>query len=522
VAWTSRFTIAAILIAATAAVCLPNLRSPWVDDFDVALHWMDGVFFRDLFADLPWRHPIAYTLAYYKQYPALGFVFWPPFFAFVEGLFFTIGGTSLAAARLSVGAFALLLAVCVYRCARLTMPRSVSAAAAVLVLWAAPILDHARMVMLEVPALAMGCLTLYLYARMVRRTPVRWIDALSCAAAAALAIYTKQPIAFILMLPACDVLINHREKLRDRRVWIAAALLAVALIPLAAFTATIGRVRLTEAFGTDKSVVFGTVPPDRWSLAGWLFYVRRLPDFLHPAVLVLGGAALVYGAFDGRFLRRNVLWFAWVVCWWPLFSSFLNKLPRHATFWVIGWVMLACALVAEAQRRSSRLRYAAYAALVVALAAEAHTVTTIRRSGYRGFEPIAHTVVSTAGDGPRAILYFGEYRSGLVPYIRALDPDRRFHVLQGDDILADVPSLVDACRQFRVSTVIVEPTDRASSPALLLHELASDDRFEIVQDVRLETVKPPVRLAIFRYRGPTDGVMRPVRLHSTVVNASID
>ena len=124
---------------------------------------MDGIFVHDFLTDRPWRHPLGYALSYYKQYPALGFIFWPPFFAVVEGLFFLVGGVSVTTARVCVAAFAVLMALSAYAASRVTQARLFALAAALLIVWNPTLRDLARGVMLEVPVLAMALLTVGLY-----------------------------------------------------------------------------------------------------------------------------------------------------------------------------------------------------------------------------------------------------------------------------------------------------------------------------------------------------------------------
>src|SRR5689334_2773985 len=80
------------IAVAALILSLPSIGTTKIDDLDSAHHIMDGIFFRDVIVDLPVAHPFHYTLDYYKKYPALGFLFWPPFFPAVEGIAFLLGG----------------------------------------------------------------------------------------------------------------------------------------------------------------------------------------------------------------------------------------------------------------------------------------------------------------------------------------------------------------------------------------------------------------------------------------------
>src|ERR1039458_2066824 len=98
----------ALILAFVCLISQPSLLSPDIDDLDSAHHLMDGYFFRDLIIDHPVSHLPTYALNYYKQYPALGFIFWPPLFPFVLGLFCLVGGPHVLTARMCIAFFGLI------------------------------------------------------------------------------------------------------------------------------------------------------------------------------------------------------------------------------------------------------------------------------------------------------------------------------------------------------------------------------------------------------------------------------
>ena len=102
------------LLTIVFLISQPSLFNPDIDDLDSAHHLMDGYFFRDLIIDHPVSHLPAYTLNYYKQYPALGFLFWPPVFPFVLGLFCLMGGAHVLTARLCIAFFGLIFSFAFY------------------------------------------------------------------------------------------------------------------------------------------------------------------------------------------------------------------------------------------------------------------------------------------------------------------------------------------------------------------------------------------------------------------------
>ncbi len=507
-----------LLIAAALLISLPAIRSDYIDDLDSAHHIMDGYFFRDAMRDLPVRHPVEYAITYYKQYPALGFVFWPPLYPFVEGVFFLLGGMNLTAARLCLFSFTALLAVLGYMLARRGgLARGYSVGAAMLILLTPSITRLSQMIMLEVPVLAMALLALFAYQRAVEGRNVTWPKLLALVTACVAAVYTKQPIAFLLPVLGLDIAVNHREMVRDRRVWIAAAALVVLLLPLAAFTLTVGSVGMTQAFGNDKSVVYGFRPPDRWTLEAWTYYFRLLPGLLNPVVLVLGIASLVYGFFHRSFLRANLVWFGWVGCWWLMFSWFLNKQPRYAALWIPGWVMLAVAFTFEVAKRKN-FRLPAYVVLGIALLIGMNSARSIKPRGFRGMDRIVTAVLN--GEPKGNIVYFGDYRQLFVPYVRMLDSSRKVHVLQGDKALSEVPDIAALCRDYKAGFVFSE-ADAGAIPLAVANRLDGDQVFRRVMETSIDTGKSPVRIIIYAYTGPMAASMRSIPLRSRIVDQTV-
>jgi hypothetical protein len=390
--------------------------------------------------------------------------------------------------------------------------------AALLVLFTPIITQATMMIMLEVPVLAMGFLMIFLYFRLVRSQELTWPKLLWFVGVSTAAVYTKQPIVFLFPSLMLDVAMNHRVLLRDVRFWIAAALLMLFLLPLAVFTMTLGHVGLEQSFGNDKSVIYSFHPPDRWTVEAWTYYVRLLPTLLNPVVLALGISGLMYGVVYRPFLRANLVWFAWVVCWWLMFSWFLNKQPRYAALWVPGWVMLASAFIFDLASRYKRLKLAAYAAVVVALIIGGWSASGLKPRGFRGMEAIMQTIIT--GERVGNIVYFGDMRQLFVPYVRMLDSSRSIHVLQGDDVAAETPDIMQVCHDYRVAYVMAEG-DEHVIPAAMAERLHSENLFRRVLDTHIDTEKGQLRISVYRYTGAMADEMHEIPLRSNIVDKNM-
>ena len=219
---TELLVVLAILIGCLLVVAKASLLNPQLGGLDEAHHVMDGIFFHDLFTDLPFSELKSYPYNYYKQYPALGFLFWPPFFPAIEGIVFMVSGIDLLSAQISILLFAILLSACFYLILRKQMPLLPALAGTVLLISTPGLYQYFNVVMLEVPTLAMMALTLLIYSNITDASPNarRWWHWQLLAVVAAMSLYTKQT-AFILF-PAIllDLLLNHRSLLKEKAAWL--------------------------------------------------------------------------------------------------------------------------------------------------------------------------------------------------------------------------------------------------------------------------------------------------------------
>src|SRR5579864_5930902 len=84
--------ITVLFAVVTALLTRGITRGEFFYHIDEMSHAMNGVFFRDAFVDMAWRHPLQYVSDYYAKYPSLMFPYWPPLFHIVEGGFFLLFG----------------------------------------------------------------------------------------------------------------------------------------------------------------------------------------------------------------------------------------------------------------------------------------------------------------------------------------------------------------------------------------------------------------------------------------------
>jgi hypothetical protein len=503
----------AVLLVLVCLISRPSLHNSGIDDLDSAHHLMDGYFFRDLIIDHPHSHLPAYVINYYKQYPALGFIFWPPFFPFVLGLFCLAGGTNVLTARICLLCFGIVFSIALYLILRRRLSAWPSFAVVAAGISMPGMVWSFNQIMLELPTLAMMCLAVLAYLHLtdhlgqpggsIRR-------GLLCAAACAAVVYTKQPGWFLYPVMMLDFLLIHRRFIRKPEVLIALAGTAVLCLPLALFTIKFGHANLAQSVGANTALImkqYKALP--RWSLAAWTYYPRLAASMVNPVILILAISACVLAAVRRNFLREHALWFGWLFFAYVTFSFYDNRLPRHATFWWPAWIVLAASCLGILMK-SMPQRWAWVMPLFLLLPIPLQ-IRSSWRTEFTDFQHVQAPIAELFEKGdPGNILAFGPDKQMLVALIREHDPDRTVHVVRGERLLEGKQTLLQVCRRYRIGTVLIElPDSESLDKQEKLFDLTSLTR---VQDSPFLRRGAPVHILAFHYAGPIDPKMAEVSL----------
>lgn len=503
----------ALILACVTIVSLPNLHSADVDDLDSAHHLVDGYFFRDLIVDHPFDHLPAYVLSYYKQYPAIGFIFWPPFFSLVLGLFCLVGGVHVLTARICILFFGMVFAWSFYAILRRRFPVWLSFAATVAAISMPGVAWSLNEIMLELPTLAVMCVAVLAYLHVVdhleEKTSIG--RALLCACCCAAVIYTKQPAWFLYPALMIDFVLLHRRFIAKAEVLVAVATTAVLCVPLALFTLKFGRADLSQAVIQDarlKTVLNNDYLP-RWSIEAWTFYPKHALLLVNPVVLVLLAGAIVLAILSSRFRRENALWLGWFGLAYLTLSYYDNRAPRYATFWWPSMVVLAAGVLWMVMERVPR-RWAWTLPLLLLLPVPLEIQQEWRTdyTDYRGVQPPI-TELFAQGD-PGNVLAFGYDKQVFVAIIREHDLDRKVHIVRGERLLASGLTLAEICKRYRIGTVLVElaPSDSTNG----LHGLFDRSLFTPIEESGFLRRGVAIHVLGYRYLGPIDATMADVPL----------
>src|SRR5271157_1577838 len=420
------------LLLLTFAVFLLFRTSPRAGDFwwsDAPRHAMDGVFYRDMARSMPLSHLKQWATDYYLQYPAVTVLFYPPLFAVVEAIFFSLFGVSHTVAQLTVSVFVLATAFGTYFLTRQWISRVSAFSCALLFIGTPGMALWGRQVMLEIPAIAFLVWSAYFFFRYSDSERPR--DLYLVAAFVVAGAYTKQTIIFIVpvyLLTLCYAYgkgIFHRSE-----VWWSALLLGVGMLPLVAFTWLWGRVNLNQSVGGDW------VEYSRRSLAGWIYVARQWPSQVGWAVL---GLAFVY--CDGAMLwkrwrlPRAALFFfgVWVVTGYLFFTLIALKEPRHPILVVFPLVFFAVVAIL----RVLPVGVGRYAVLALAVGIFADTLVAEKVPYVSGYRAAAQFVCSVAPQD--SVVLFSCMRDGSFIFnVRSTPECKNLTVIRSDKLLLRV------------------------------------------------------------------------------------
>jgi len=306
---------------------LPGIGSATLGWSDAPLHLFDGVFVRD-FVNAEPRDGRAWAEQFYLRHPAIGIgVYYPPGFAAIEAVVFSIFGVSIVAARALVVAFAVGACILLYQVGRNWFDRTTGLFAVAFLLTMPHAAFWMRDVMLEWPATFWILAAVAAYQLDTRGKHAGW-GAVTWLAVLA-AFLTKQTAGFI-----GPVIAVHALLMPTRRAYWARVAPWTGLTIAALFIATYAWITRNITALAPKLTAWS---PDL------LFYPRHLPEIAGVAfvpILVLSiGWMLIQRRSDSLVLM------ALSVIGWYLFSSIIEaKEPRYF-FYALPFLALIAASV---------------------------------------------------------------------------------------------------------------------------------------------------------------------------------
>ncbi len=522
------------LLLAVAVVLLFQ-TSPRAGDFwwsDAPRHAMDGVFYHDMVRDLPITHLKQWAMDYYLQYPAITVLFFPPLFALVEAVFFSLFGVSAATAQLTVSAFLLGAASGTYFLVRRWVGPAAALSAALLFI-ATPIMAlWGRQVMLEIPAFAFLIWSCHFFFRYLDHLKAR--DLYLAVALVIAGMYTKQPVMFIVPAYLLTLYVVFRKDLfRRPDFWRATVLLTAGVTPLVVFTWLWGR------YNVQQSVGGNWVEYSRSSISGWLYVARQWPSEVGWPILAL---AIIYclGAllWPRWRLPKPALFFlvVWVLAGYVFFTLIAIKSQRYTIFLIFPLVVFALLAIV----RVVPAKVAPYVAVAFGVAIFARMIVTDQAPYVSGYRAAAQYVCSVAP--PDTVVLFSGLRDGSFIFNVKTTPEcKNLSIIRSDKLLLRVMMMrsmfgvkdlgvtrdefKDMLGRYGVRYIVIEPDFWADLKSMqMLVDLLHQDQFKLMTKVPIVSNREHIQsqLEIYENLGPVSQGKNLLRVELPVSGLTVE
>jgi 4-amino-4-deoxy-L-arabinose transferase-like glycosyltransferase len=502
----------AVLIAATLLVTTKDITKGEFRYTDASRHAMDGVYFRDVLHDLPVTNLYDYTIRYYAKYPALALLYYyPPFFALVEGVFFSVLGISTVTARLTVVSFALLAITAWFYLIKRMYDDRLAFFSGFLIITTPFVVLWSRQVMLEIPAMALVILSSYFFYNVIEVDNRR--HAYFLGITLILAGLTKQHTLFLIPFFILYSFARKRQRyLFTKEMIIAVSAVTLILVP------TYATIIKSQVLLFEKNV--GAVGPleltSMVSSSNLFYYPRKLPELVTwpVTVLALVSIALAIARRD----KREVFFLFWLGSHVLMLVSLQIKDVRYAFLWIPPLVLFAVLSLSRLTWSIRKVRVSTVLLVLVSVfqLGWSYPLNTPSISGYE--EGAKFVVQYPKGD---TVLFDGWLDGHFIFYARKYDSEKRMIILRGRKMLysspfsewdsrmaesyvEDTSDILGILDRYGTKYVIVESKDLVDIPARgLLRQVLRSDAFRLVRRIPIvSTVRKldGVYLLIYEYK----------------------
>ena len=476
---------------------------------DMPRYMMNGVFFYDLFRDLPLKNPVEYAIRYYSRYPALSIGHHPILLGVAEAPFYGLFGISVFSARLTIIAFTLLGAVFWYLLIHDIYGGRTAFISALLLFTTPFVVEHYRIVMSEVPGVSLIIITTYFFYRY--RTSRGKKLFVSFVAFFILSILARPQTIFMgPVFLGCYLMSKKSKSLLLKKKNVIAAGTVLATLVLVMFI-TVKYSPANFSWITDGSI------GSRLAWANVSYYLTALWKFhltLPVLIASIFGISLALINKD----KRAILFGLWILCSYLLITATGAQTPRYNIYWIPPFCLFAAAMTLYLC--SSKWRACSLIVLYL-VSGYQFAVAFQEDPGYAaGYEEVAKYVIDNKKKGQSVLVSTAVDTGYFTFFVRKHDPKREMVVLRADKVLAtssmrhiveeriaEKKEIYDILQDFGVYYVVIEDMEYASAPLEWLREELRSENFTLQKRIPVNSDKPilkDVTLAVYRYKNYTN------------------
>ncbi len=471
---------------------------------DESRHAMDGAYLYDVMRDRPFLHLYRYTEFYYAKYPALALTWYPPFFALIEAIFYSVFGISVVTAKLTVIFFVLAGMFFWYLLVQKIYDRELAFYSGLLFITTPIVVTWSHTVMLEIPTTAMIMLCMYCFYHYFELDKKHYAYYLALSICGAL--YTKQTAGFMLPVFLSYILIRKQhKKLIRRESLFSCGILVIFLIPLAIFTLKFGTVGMSVTLGELKETSIKSF------VTQWTNYLRILPDnVLSWPVLILAIISIGFLVFKGKEKGKNLLFLLWIF-WWYIYCSYLFGhtvvLSPYREYYGIYVVAPFCLLAVSALRMAKNafsrrllMRYIPTLVFIFICAYQVIVSCNVDMSLYidNVYDEAAEFIVQHPKGA--TLLISASYDGTFIFHLRKHDVEKRMIALRADKMLVSFSvfkkwglssyvntenDIYDMLRDYGTGYIVIESPPLGEHKGIkaleMLKEMVHSENFTLVK-----------------------------------------
>jgi Dolichyl-phosphate-mannose-protein mannosyltransferase len=402
---------------------LPRQGDMWWPD--TPRHALNGAFMLDFIRQMPLHHPTAFAYDYYRQWPALTILFYPPLFYVSLLPFYLVFGVSEASALMAETVWFFLLALGAFRLSRRWLGPAGALAVALVTVGTPQTFYWGQQVLLDIPGYAI-LVWAAKYALDYMDTDARR-PLIVAAVLGVLAVWMKYNAAwFLLAMALAIVWVRGFKVLRERAIWQAALVGLVLLVPVLVLFHKFGTYDLQQAY-TPRTKGPGL-------LTALTFYGAAMPKILSWPVVLLAALYVPLAAFVPRYRidrASAVLLGIWLVLGYLFYSSVSLKEFRIA---LAIYFPMAVAAVLVVERSLSNLPWRGYVPLGLAAALMAFSFATVPAPYVTGMREAAQTIARVAPKQTNTA-FWGRFDGTFVFGMRAYGNRPDMGIVRMDKIL---------------------------------------------------------------------------------------
>jgi hypothetical protein len=478
---------------------------------DIPRYLINGVYFYDLIGDLPIINPFEHASRYFARYPTLTLGHHPLLLGIAEVPFYAVFGISIFSARLTIVFFMLLAAIAWFLLVRAIYGDAIAFLSTSLFVTTPFIVKYSRIVMSEIPTLALIILSTYLFYQYCESDKKLYVFA--AAVSLALSVYAKHTAVFIFPVIFFYLLIRKGfRSLIRKEVLVSALIIGLLVSPF---------VLITLKFSHYSLAAVKTTTLD---FSSWYYFIKVLwQEHLTLPILVFSLIAIAVSVFQRD--KRAIIFLLWIVSCY-LMNVYLgynfvrpgHRASRFAIFWIPPYCLFAAITVNFFRYRFWKVLTSA---ILVVIAGYQFSLAFQTGLEYvRGYEEAAQYIVAHRKGA--SVLYSNisvQDPGFFVFFVRKHDPDRELIVLRANKILAtsemsriveerirQPEDIYEILQNYGVGYIVMGDRRTQSRSIEWLREEVQSEKFILRQKITLRSNKPDVNnllLSIYEYKDYT-------------------